>query len=212
MPRASQRSKSSVLARSTSLCVFFLLPLTCREQAREDRRVPEPASARPASEPVRARRSAPTGAFDCRELRPAPRKENAVSPETIELVPPGAGKTVFFSKTGELVSFDREEFLQAARCMKLEKAIRYLEEETGKAQESPVIDAFQLSYVAAALLDVGRAGVRLEEESEWRKSIVRDAWAADGCAGHCRSFGRLYRLSADDSSFFLRITDNGRDP
>jgi hypothetical protein len=135
-----------------------------------------------------------------------------VSPETIELVPPGAGKTVFFSKTGELVSFDREEFLQAARCMKLEKAIRYLEEETGKAQESPVIDAFQLSYVAAALLDVGRAGVRLEEESEWRKSIVRDAWAADGCAGHCRSFGRLYRLSADDSSFFLRITDNGRDP
>ena len=74
--------------------------------------------------------------------------------------------------------------------MKLEKAIRYLEEETGKEQESPVIDAFQLSYAAAALLDVGRAGVRLEEESTWRQSIVRDSWAAD------------------ESSFFLRITDN----
>ncbi len=103
--------------------------------------------------------------------------------------------------------FEREAFLAAARCMKLEKAIRFIEEETGQEQESPVMDAFQLSYVAAALLDAGRGGVRLEDESEWRKSIVRDGWAADGCAGHCRSFGRLYRLSEDDPSFFLRVSD-----
>jgi hypothetical protein len=131
-------------------------------------------------------------------------------PETIELSPPGAGKRVFTAKTGVVVAFDREDFLKAARCLKFEKAIRYIEEETGVAEESAIMDAFQLSYVAAALLDVGRAGVRLEEESAPRKSIVRDGWAADGCAGRCRSFGRLYRLSDDDSSFFLRITDQTR--
>jgi hypothetical protein len=43
-----------------------------------------------------------------------------------------------------------------------------------------------------------------------RKSIARDGWAANGCAGRCRSFGRLYRLSDDDSSFFLRVTDHAR--
>jgi hypothetical protein len=133
-----------------------------------------------------------------------------VLPETIELRAPGRGKKVFTSKTGVVVTFDREEFLKAARCLKFEKAIRYIEEETGVAEESAIMDAFQLSYVAAALLDVGRAGVRLEEESAPRKSIVRDGWAADGCAGRCRSFGRLYRLSDDDSSFFLRITDQTR--
>jgi hypothetical protein len=106
------------------------------------------------------------------------------------------------------VAFNRDDFLKAARCMKLEKAIRYVEQETGQAPESALMDAFQLSYVAAALLDAGRASVRLEEESGSRKSIVRDGWAADGCGGRCRSFGRLYRLSDDDSSFFLRITDH----
>ena len=132
-------------------------------------------------------------------------------PETIELVPPGAGKRVFFSKTGVVVTFDREEFLRAARCLKFEKAVEYVEKETGRAQESALMDAFQLSYVVAALLDAGRGGVRLEEEPLPRKSIVRDGWAADGCNGRCRSFGRLYRLSNDESSFFLRITDQTRD-
>jgi hypothetical protein len=133
-----------------------------------------------------------------------------VLPETIELRPPGAGKKVFTSKTGVAVTFDREEFLKAARCLKFEKAIRFIEEETGVAEESAIMDAFQLSYVEAALLDVGRAGVRPEDESAPRKAIVRDGWAADGCAGRCRSFGRLYRLSDDDAFFFLRITDHTR--
>ena len=128
-------------------------------------------------------------------------------PEIIELVPPGAGTTVFFFKTGERVTFERDTFLKAARCLQLKQAIRYLEEETGVAPESPIIDAFQLSYVAAALLDAGRAGVRLEGESGWRKSILRDGWAADGCKGHCRSFGRMYRLSEDDPWSFHRVTD-----
>lgn len=128
-------------------------------------------------------------------------------PEAIELRPPGAGKTVFTSKTGVVLTFNREEFLKAARCLKYEQAIRYIEEDTGFAEQTAIMDAFQLSYVAAALLDAGRAGVRVEEETAFRKSIVRDAWAADGCAGRCRSSGRLYRLSEDASSFFLRITD-----
>jgi hypothetical protein len=211
MPRARQRSESSLLARTTRFCILLLLPLACREQAPAERRAPGAARAGASAEPARIRRPAPAGAFDCAELRPAPKTENALIPETIDLVPPAAGKKVFFSKTGEFVAFDREEFLKAARCLKLPKAIRYLEEETGREQESPLMDAFQLSYVAAALLDVGRAGVRLVEESEWRKSIVRDGWAADACAGRCRAFGRMYRLSPDDSSAFLRVTDDGRD-
>lgn len=109
---------------------------------------------------------------------------------------------------GVFVTFNRDEFLRAARCLKYEQAIRYIEQDTGFAEQTAIMDAFQLSYVAAALLDAGRAGVRLEEEAEFRKSIVRDAWSADGCAGRCRSSGRLYRLSADESSFFLRITDH----
>lgn len=128
-------------------------------------------------------------------------------PETIEIRPPGAGKRVFTSKTGVVVTFNREEFLAAARCLKFEKAVRYVEQETGFTEESALMDAFQMSYVAAALLDAGRAGVRLQDESGSRKSIVRDGWAANGCNGRCRSFGRLYRLSEDDPSFFLRITD-----
>lgn len=194
--------------------MFLVLPLACREKSAPEQRagqVEARSQPRASAEPVRVRRLAPSGAFDCRELRPAPTAESNVVPETIELVPPRAGKTVFFSKTGERVSFDREEFLQAARCLKLEKAIRFVEEETGREQESYIGDTFQLSYVAAALLDAGRAGVRLEEESEWRKTIVRDRWSDDGCAGRCRSFGRLYRLTADDPAFFLRVSDHRRD-
>jgi len=108
------------------------------------------------------------------------------------------------------VAFDREEFLQAARCQKLDKAVAYVERETGHLQNSPIMDAFQTSYVAAALLDAGRADVRLRDEREARKWIVRDPWSETGCNGHCRSFGRLYRLSADNTSFFLRITDSTR--
>jgi hypothetical protein len=140
-------------------------------------------------------------------LRPAP-AETAVLPESIELRPPGPGKKVFTSKMGVFVTFNRDEFLKAARCLGYEQAIRYIEQDTGFAEQTAIMDAFQLSYVAAALLDAGRAGVRLEEEAAFRKSIVRDGWAADGCTGRCRSFGRLYRLSADESSFVLRITDH----
>jgi hypothetical protein len=207
MPRAPERCERALLARRASLCILWVLPLACREQPPPERRAPDQAQARASAAPARVRRPAPTGAFDCRELRPAPNAEHALVPESIELAPPGAGKKVYFLKTGELVMFDREAFLKTARCMKLAKAIRFIEEETGQADESPVMDAFQLSYVAAALLDAGRAGVRLEDESEWRKSIVRDAWAADGCAGSCRSFGRVYRLSENDSAFFLRVSD-----
>lgn len=111
------------------------------------------------------------------------------------------------SKMAAVVTFDREDFLKAARCLELPQAVDYLERETGHAPESPIMDAFALSYVAAAMLDAGRASVRLQTETTPRTSILRDGWAADGCGGRCRSFGRLYRLSEDDPSFFLRVTD-----
>jgi hypothetical protein len=128
--------------------------------------------------------------------------------ETIELRPPRAEKTLVLAKVDVIATFDREDFLKAARCLKFDQAVRYVEEETGQRAEMPLYDAFQLSFVAAALLDAGRASVRLKEEKELRKTIVRDGWAEDGCDGRCRSMGRLYRLSEDDPAFFLRITDS----
>jgi hypothetical protein len=195
--------------------IWFLLLLLpqCREAPRSDGQAARKAQARASAsaEPARVRRPAPVGAFDCRELRPVPKTEGALVPETVELTPPGSGKTVFFSNTGEHVSFDRQDFLKAAECLKLPEAVRYLEEETGQAAESPILDAFQLSYVAAAMLDAGRAGVRLVEESGFRKSILRDGWASDGCQGRCRAFGRMYRLSADDRVAFLKVADTPKD-
>lgn len=111
------------------------------------------------------------------------------------------------SKVGVVVTFDRDAFLTAARCLKLDEALRYIQEETGRTPQTYLYDAFQLSFVAAALLDAGRASVRREEEKALQKTIVRDPWAENGCDGRCRSSGRLYRVSEDDPSFFLRITD-----
>jgi hypothetical protein len=143
-------------------------------------------------------------------LRPAPKVESGVMSESIELQPPGPGTAVFTAKTDVVVTFNRDDFLKAARCMKLEKAVRYVEEETGRAPESPLMDAFQLSFVVAAMLDAGRASVRLEDERESRKSIVRDGFSETGCAGRCRSFGRRYRLSVDDRFSFFQVTDKNQ--
>lgn len=161
------------------------------------------------TEPARTVRPPPdpTGEFRCQDLRPTPDSEQALLAETIELTPPSAGKKILMSKTEVIVTFSRDEYLKTAHCLALDQAVSYIEKETGWAEETPMRDAFQLSYVAAALMDSGRVGVRRREETESRKSIVRDGWAASGCAGHCRSFGRLYRLSEKDSSFILRITD-----
>jgi hypothetical protein len=209
MASAPLRGESTVFARSACLCISFFSLIACRERgpAPQEMLSRAPAAASAAPTPARIRRPAPAGDFSCRELRSPPQKEELLEPETIELRPPSRGKQVFTSKTGVVLSFDREEFLKAAQCLKFEKAVRYLEEETGVLEQSALMDAFQLSYVVAAMLDIGRASVRLDQESVPRKEIVRDAWAADGCAGNCRSFGRLYRLSAEDSFFFLRITD-----
>jgi hypothetical protein len=141
----------------------------------------------------------------CGELSRADQESS--SEKVISLRPPGSGKAMVLSKTGVIVRFNREDFLAAARCLGLDKARSYIETQTGATQESPLRDAFQLSYVAAALLDVGRASVRRKDDDTQQTSIVREPWAAEGCAGACRSSGRLYRVSKGDTGFFFRITD-----
>lgn len=153
--------------------------------------------------------ASPSGSRDselCERLQALAAAGPPRSPERITLEPPTAGKTIVLSKTGVIVRFSRDEFLTAARCLKLFKAERYVETDMNE-DESPLRDAFQLSYVAAALLDVGRVGVSVRGESEPRTSIVRDGWSAVGCAGACRSVGRVFRLSEADPSFFFRVTD-----
>jgi hypothetical protein len=141
---------------------------------------------------------------ECKHLRPA---DVASSEEIIELQTPRAGEKIVLKKTGVIVEFSREEFRRSAECLGYTESVHWVDTETGGTPESPLRDAFQLSYVAAALLDVGRASVRLQEETDWRTSIVRGPWSAVGCAGQCRSSGRIYRLTPGASSFFLRVSD-----
>jgi hypothetical protein len=218
MPRDFRENASPGRRRwELRLCLvpalLVALSSACRRETAPDPGASSQAQAfaSAASAPARVRRPRPAGAFGCQELRPQPEAEAELSAETIELDSPKAGKKLVLSKTGVVVTFDRDEFLAAARCLKFDKAVDYLERETGFMPESPLMDAFQLSYVAAAMLDAGRASVRSEDEMAPRASIARDGWATNGCGGRCRSFGRLYRLSEDSPSFFLRITDNTRD-
>lgn len=187
--------------------IALVLFVACQKQTIEERKTGEPAPAPAVTQPARVYRPAPTGEFSCEEVRSLPDAEATAAPETIELREPRTDKTLVLSKTGVIVTFERDAFLNAARCLKLDEALRYIQAETGRTPQTYLYDAFQLSFVAAALLDAGRASVRLEDQKAFQKTIARDAWAEDGCDGRCRSFGRLYRVSEDDPSFFLRITD-----
>jgi hypothetical protein len=151
--------------------------------------------------------TATPGGLSCAALRPLATPGQPEAMDTIRLTPPKAEQRLVLSKTGVVVTFSREDCLVAARCLNLKQAIEHLEQQTGQAPEMPLFDAFQLSYVAAALLDLGRASVRLEEETQPRTTIVRGPWSAEGCRGRCISTGRIYRLTEADSSFFLRVTD-----
>src|SRR5262245_53243721 len=94
------RSHRSVLARGEGFAIILLMLFACKAPVERASEKPPPKAS---VEPVRVRRPAPSGDFDCRELRSVPNTENAVPPETIELHPPGAGKSVFTAKTGVVV-------------------------------------------------------------------------------------------------------------
>lgn len=170
------------------------------------------SSARPAATGPKAEASlAPPPDFGCRDLI-AVKAGQGQPARTIRLRPPDpTDKTIVLDKTGVVASFSRDEFLKTARCLGLKKAVHYIEHETGASKQSPLRDAFQLSYVAAALLDAGRAEVRLRDEKESRATIVRESWSSESCAGQCRAFGRIYRLSASDPSFFFQVVDKRED-
>lgn len=165
--------------------------------------------------PIQSRAStrAPgTGPFGCHLLLPKAQRAPQ-GPETIRLQPPDpAGKTIVLNKTGVIATFSRDEFLITARCLGIKEAVANLEAETGHTKESPLRDAFGLSYVAAALLDVGRVGVRLRNETESRRTIVRDAWSREGCDGKCVSFGRVYQLTDADPFPFFSVSDRASPP
>jgi hypothetical protein len=98
--------------------------------------------------------------LECKHLRPA---KVVGSEEIIELQTPRAGEKIVLKKTGVIVEFSREEFRRSAECLGYTESVHWVDTETGGTPESPLRDAFQLSYVAASLLDVGRASVRLQD-------------------------------------------------
>lgn len=150
-----------------------------------------------------------TGTLRCEHLPSGPAK--GAGPATIELHGPEDAENIVLSKTGVVVRFSRTDFITVATCRKHDEALKYIHAETGGRAEAPLRDAYQLSYIAATLLDLGRASVKLRNEKQFRPTILREPWSAPGCAGSCRSTGRLYKLSAADPLFFLRVTDETAD-
>jgi len=210
VPRSRLAKHGATRGELFGFGLSFLLLASCRQEGAPPPSATPSVTAAVSAAPARVTRPKPTGKFGCESLRPPPDPSAPPVPEIIELGEIAPGKKTVMAKTGVIVTFNRDDMIAAARCLKFDKALRYLEEETGTTPESPIMDAFQLSYVAAAMLDAGHANVRREEEDSLRTTIVRDAWAAEGCRGHCRSSGRLYRLTENDPSFFLRITDDTR--
>jgi hypothetical protein len=190
------------------LALGFGLITACQNDS-PDRKASSASGVSPQAKASTARNTASGAPADrlCQDLRARSVEARPQIAESIKLHPPTAEKKIVLAKTGVIVRFSRDDFLTAAGCLELKQAVQYIEKETGFERESPLRDAFQLSYVAAALLDVGRADVRLKQETAPRPSIVREAWSADGCAGACRSYGRVYRLREADPSFFFRVTD-----
>jgi hypothetical protein len=199
----------SGILRGATLTLLAVQILACqREKAREEIAEGEaPVPAATSTARVHRPAPAPKTSFQCSDLRSTPEAGPALVPETIELGTISPGKRIVLSKTGVVVTFSRDDFITVATCKGYKQSLKWVEEEAGFAEESPLRDAYELPYVAAALLDVGRAKIRFLDEGEWQKQIVRDGWAANGCAGQCRSFGRLYRVSADAPDFFMRVTD-----
>lgn len=194
--------------RGSSLSPLLMVAslIACEQTKR-----PDPIETRANPEIVeRTSRAAPVGPLTCGELRPSAAEGRPSQPEKIWLSPPSAEKRIVISKVGVIVSFARDDFLRAARCGGFDQAVRYIEQETGFEPDSEIMDAFQTSYVAAALLDAGRASVRLRTEPGSRAWMIRDPWSERGCNGSCLSLGRIYRLSESEPSFFLRITDSTR--
>ena len=209
MSTSSLGWRSSSQPRRSLVPVVLSLLVGCSKESSEAHGA---ASARPqASIPRAAAPLVPGEKFGCQHLG-AQEASQGQPPRTIKLRPPDLNaKTIVLDKTGVVATFSREEFLTTARCLGLTKAVTYVERDMVDAQQSPLRDAFQLSYVAAALLDAGRVAVRLRDEEKSRSRIVRESWSAESCAGQCRAFGRIYRLSESDASFFFQVVDKRED-
>lgn len=208
MARLPRRCFDALACRPSFALAVAVLVVACSKESSERPQASASARAQAMAPPAIA--SVPTGKLECRHLVAPEVGEGQV--RTIRLRPPDpAMKTIVLDKTGVVVTFNREEFLTTARCMGLKKAVTYVQRDMGDAQQSPLRDAFQLSYVAAALLDTGRVGVRLRNEKKSRATIVRESWSEESCAGQCRAFGRIFRLSEGDPSFFFRVVDKRED-
>ena len=191
--------------RSKLVLAFLALFSACTKPVSDTQPASSSAVPGPGVAPS-ASTAAAAGRFGCHALLPKSRLAPR-GPETIRLQPPDPNeKAIVLNKTGVIGRFSRDEFLTTARCLGLKQAVMNLESETGHTKESPLRDAFGLSYVAAALLDVGRADIRVEAETEPRRTIVRDAWSQENCAENC-AVGRVYQLTEADSLPFFRVAD-----
>lgn len=202
---ASQRCRHAL---TPAVCVLLL---ACSKESSRAEQEAAPSASPKSSGPPAVATLVSGEKFGCQHLRTQEASLGEPA-RTIRLRPPDLdGKTIVLDKTGVVAIFSRDEFLTTARCLGLKKAVAYVERETGYTQQSPLRDAFQLSYVAAALLDVGRVAVRLRDEEKSRSTIVRESWSSESCAGQCRAVGRIYRLSKSDPAFFFQVVDRRED-
>ncbi len=138
----------------------------------------------------------------------ASRDEELWVPRTVTLQPPREERTVILREKGVTMAFGYGAFLGMARCGRSETTVDFLASRP-EMERLVVISAAEdkrAHWVAAALLDQGRARVRDERTKRDATSIVRQRWISQGCRGGCRQFGREYRLQVP-GEVFLQITD-----
>ncbi|HOU93715.1 MAG TPA: hypothetical protein PLU22_21845 [Polyangiaceae bacterium] len=143
--------------------------------------------------------------------------EDPVLPRTVELVVPREARTVVVLGQGATMSFGRDEFAEAARCLRMKLVVDFLAarplgEEVVSLSEAAAAAAVgsQAQFVVAALLDRGHVRVHDLVTKRDVDSIVRDRWRWMGCGGQCRQNGREYRLRVPGEIFF-RTTDRFAD-
>jgi hypothetical protein len=132
--------------------------------------------------------------------------------KVIRLQAPAEGRMVTLRAEGATLTFSFGDFLLAARERDEREVVAFLDGRPSGENPVPLAAATQfpaynrVQFIAAALLEEGKARVRDHVEDRDVESIVWETWDWMGCGGGCRQSGREFRLRIPGDVFF-RVTD-----
>lgn len=196
-------------ARGRQLAFGLLLVAACEREpvaAAGPKSIPSLSSAPPPSAALAA--SAPSPAPTCPQFPDPPKWGHRSEQFTIALAAPVEARKVELRGKGVLMTFGFAEFLRAAECLNQKLVVDYLRSRPPSEQVVNISEQQDRQFVvpAAALLDVGHAGVTAMGSGKPAKTIVKSFWTWMGCGGGCRHMGRDYRLGTPGYAFF-EVTD-----